>query len=342
MVTSDAYPPPPAWAAAAGGKAAVARAIASPWTLEDPERAFVAAHAETPDDQPGEGNYAGLGVTFPHTITSARALRATPVGDHLLLALAREAVRAAAAEARPLLLAISLSSHDYVAHTFGPHSWEEWSELWRLDRELASFFAFLDGVYGHDGWAAMLTGDHGSTALPELAGKANDPWCARPAAELTRWQRTCGPRRRLDQPALVAAIEAALAQVLGAGGPWVDGIADPLIFFSANGRALAPEPRRRAVAELRERLKEWGSSTSSTHARPRPAPAHRRARRSPTWSAARSPPAKRATCTWSSAKASSSIPATRPGTARATGHRTCTTAPCRCWCAGRTRLLPAW
>lgn len=260
MVTSDVYPPPPAWAGAAGGKAAVARAIATPWTLEGAERAFVAAHAETPDDQPGEGDYAGLGVTFPHEIASAKAMRATPVGDHLLLALAREAVRAASAEARPLLLAISLSSHDYVAHTFGPHSWEEWSELWRLDRELASFFTFLDGVHGKDGWAALLTGDHGSVALPELAAKpqGKNPWCARPEAELERWQRKCGPRQRLEQPELLATIETSMSQVLGAGGPWVDGIADPLIFLSAKGRALAPEHRKRAIADIREQLKGWG------------------------------------------------------------------------------------
>jgi hypothetical protein len=256
MATSTAYPAPPAWAGPVAGKAAIAQAIATPWALADDERAFVAAHAETPDDQPGEGDYAGLGTTFPHPIPSAKAMRATPVGDHLLLALAREAVRGAVAEQRPLLLAVSLSAHDYVAHAFGPHSWEAWSELWRLDRELAAFFAFLDGVYGSDGWTVVLAADHGSIGLPELSDKPGDPWCAQP--EVKRWERQCGPRRRLLQPEIMATIDTSMAQVLGTSAGWLDGISDPLVFLSAKGRALAPEFRKRVLADIKQQVKRWG------------------------------------------------------------------------------------
>jgi hypothetical protein len=253
MVTSSAFPAPPAWAGPVGGKAAIAKAIATPWALAPEEQAFVAAHAETPDAQAGEGDYAGLRVKLPHRIPSAKAMRATPVGDHLLLALAREAVRAAAAERRPLLLALSLSSHDYVAHAFGPHSYEAWSELWRLDRELGELFAFLDDVYTKDEWAVLLSADHGSMALPELAGTPKDPWCTRPAAELARWQRSCGPRQRLAQPQLAVSIDGAISQAAGESWRrWVDGIADPLVFLNAEGRALAPDVRKRALAGIKE------------------------------------------------------------------------------------------
>jgi len=246
MASSTAFPAPPMWARAAGGRAALARAAVGGWTLTADEAAFVRQHAETPDDQPGEGDYAGLGVTFPHAIGSAKALRATPAGDRVLFALAEAALRATASDGRPLLLALSLSSNDYVAHVFGPHSWEAWDELLRLDGALADFLTFLDDTFGVDGYAVMLTADHGSAALPELAASKPDPWCARPAQEHARWQLPCdGARRRLEQPEIVAVLERAFAETLGPG-PWIDGLADPLVFLSARGRALDGAARLRA------------------------------------------------------------------------------------------------
>ncbi|HTA19983.1 MAG TPA: alkaline phosphatase family protein, partial [Polyangia bacterium] len=233
MVSSTAFAAPPTWARRGGGRAALARVAAAGWALTADEAAFIHLHAETPDDQPGEGDYAGLGVTFPHAIGSAKALRATPGGDRLLFALAEDGLRATASEGRPLLLALSLSSNDYVAHVFGPHSWEAWDELLRLDRALANFLTFLDGTFGVDGYAVMLTADHGSAALPELAAAKPDPWCARPAEERARWQFPCdGGRRRLEQPQNLAALERAFGETLGPG-PWIEGLADPLVFLSS-------------------------------------------------------------------------------------------------------------
>ena len=202
----------PAWAARPGDGAAVRAAMARPWDVAD--RAWIAAHAETGDDAPGEGDYLGLGKTFPHAPASAKALRATPMGDDLLFALADAAATEMAPRVRagsggqPFLLAVSLSSHDYVAHVFGPHSWEAWDELARLDRGLARFLARLDELFGTDGYAVMLTADHGSNALPELARAAPSPWCrtaptSPPEAKgagpsrSDHWERTCGPRQRL-------------------------------------------------------------------------------------------------------------------------------------------------
>jgi hypothetical protein len=258
MVSSTAFPAPPRWARDAGGRAAIARAAAGGWALTPDESAFIAAHAETPDAQPGEGDYAGLGVTFPHAIGAAKALRATPAGDRVLFALAEDALRATAREGRPSLLALSLSSNDYVAHVFGPHSWEAWDELLRLDGALADFLTFLDGTFGVDGYAVMLTADHGSAALPELALAKRDPWCARPAAERARWQLPCGgPRRRLEQPEIVAALERAFTKTLGPG-PWLDGLADPLVFLSSRGRALTDADRLRAMRAAQAALEPLG------------------------------------------------------------------------------------
>jgi arylsulfatase A-like enzyme len=257
MVTSTAFPPPPAWARRDGGRGALSAAMASPWALDEAEGRFVAAHAQTPDAQVGEGDYAGLGATFPHPIRSAKALRATPAGDELLLALARDAVAALPTDESRLLLALSLSSHDYVAHVFGPHSWEEWDELLRLDRGLAELLAFFDRKFGPDGYDVILTADHGSVALPEVAAANPGPWCARPA-DVARWQRTCAGQRLLP-PAVAAALEGAYVAAFGPG-PWVMGLADPLVFFSAKGAALAPNDRARAVAIAKQTLGPLGVS----------------------------------------------------------------------------------
>ena len=260
FVTSTAvatqFPP---WAARRADRAAVEAAMARPWQVGDP--AWVAAHAETADDGAGESDYLGLGKTFPHVATSAKALRGTPAGDALLFDLAEASVTemAPTLDGRSFLLALSLSSHDYVAHLFGPHSWEAWDELARLDEALARFLGRLDQLLGSDAYAVMLTGDHGSNALPELSRTAPSPWCrgAEKGGRADHWQRSCGPRQRLSQSELTTALEARLDEVLGReGGPWVVGISDPLLYLTPQARALPPARRQiliRAVTEVLER-----------------------------------------------------------------------------------------
>jgi hypothetical protein len=249
----------PAWAAKAGGPSAVHAAMAAPWQLGD--RAWVETHAQTPDDGPGESSYKGLGRTFPHPIESAKALRMTPGGDALLFGLAEAAAAELAAHGGGGLLALSLSSNDYIAHLFGPHSWEAWDELARLDRGLAAFLTRLDAIFGADGYALMLTADHGSNALPEVARAAPSPWCPAAGGRPDRWQRSCGPRRRLLQAEVVTALEEALDRKLGrqggrVAGPLVAGIAEPLLFLTPRARALGPADRRILVREATRVLEQ--------------------------------------------------------------------------------------
>ncbi|HXI56099.1 MAG TPA: alkaline phosphatase family protein [Polyangia bacterium] len=266
FVTSTAFATEaPAWLGAAGGRAAVAAAMTAGWFLSDDGRAWIAAHAATADAQRGEGDYGKLGTVFPHAIGSAKALRATPAGDRLLFGLARAALPRVAADHRPALLALSLSAHDYVAHVFGPDSWEAWDELRQLDRQLATFLAALDDAVGPGGYAVMLTGDHGGSPLPELAGTPADPWCRPDAGAVAvsgapdRWERPCGPRRRLITGDLVATLESALAQAFGAG-PWLagGGIAVPLIFLGARARALDAGNQTRLLSVVKQALAPLG------------------------------------------------------------------------------------
>jgi hypothetical protein len=233
----------PAWALPACGPDFLRGQLARVW--EPLDRAFVAAHALTPDAQPGESDLDGFGVAFPHALAHAadpaRAFRGSPFADEALLTLALAAVDARD-RAQPMLLMVSLSANDYVGHLFGPDSWEAWDELLRLDAALGRFFAGLDQRLGRDGWSALLSGDHGTTTLPEAAALAR-PWCVGPDRERAdRWQRSCAPPGRVLPDELAEALQKVAEKALGPGD-WVAGIADPYVYLAPPARALAPAAR---------------------------------------------------------------------------------------------------
>jgi predicted AlkP superfamily pyrophosphatase or phosphodiesterase len=264
FVTSTAFPTPPPWAAALADGAAVSTARAGGWSLDAADGRFVAEHAETADDQAGEGDLGGLGRVFPHAVPSAKAMRATPIGDRVLFALARAALDEIRAGTRrpPALLALSLSSNDYVEHVFGPQSWEAWAELLELDRRLATLLTDADRAVGPDGYAVLLTSDHGGGALPEVAPEIAGVACRTPGATedapaADRWERPCEPRRRLAPTKIVTRLEEALDAELGPG-PWVRGFAEPLIYLTPRGRGLAGAERARLVRAARTLLLPLG------------------------------------------------------------------------------------
>ena len=235
FVTSTAYGTAlPAWARGLADRRAVARARSGTW--EPVDAAWLAAHAATPDQQAGEVDYNGLAVAFPHRAggeQADKAFRATPFADQVVLALARAAIDVAPRD-QPVLLALSMSAHDYVGHVFGPDSWEAWDELRRLDAALGELMRHLDGAFGAEGWSMMLSSDHGVAPIPEAP-------CRVQAGD--RWQRTCGPDvcHRLLRKPLTGRLEKVAAAALSGGGPWVAGVVEPFIVLSEAARALPPE-----------------------------------------------------------------------------------------------------
>jgi arylsulfatase A-like enzyme len=229
-------------------------APAQSWELLD--ASFVRANAASPDAEPGEGDVAGLGTTFPHPAPkpeiAASAFRISPRADEVLLEIALAAVDRRSATGRtgaPALIAVSLSTNDYVGHVFGPDSFEAWDELRHLDAALARFFAALDEKLGADGWAAILSADHGVATLPEVsraAAIAAD--CRRPETP-TRPRRSCAAGSRLFADALHAAAARAAATALGAGD-WIQGVADPYVVYTAAARRLDSERRARLDAAV--------------------------------------------------------------------------------------------
>jgi hypothetical protein len=246
FVTSTAFSPKfPSWARFMDDDA-LAALRKDPWTLLDP--AFVASHAKQPDAQPGESEIFGFGSTFPHSFSSCRfppiAFRASPRGDDALFALASAAIEARDI-AQPMMLALSLSSYDYIGHFFGPDSWEAWDELLRLDRSLGEFFALLDRKVGADSWSAVLSGDHGGPPLPEAPDAAR-PWCAK-GEDSDFWQRPCRHAGRIFPDALRDALEQAADKALGRG-EWILGVASPYVFYTHSAAEL-PADRRKKLDE---------------------------------------------------------------------------------------------
>ncbi len=256
FVTSTAFAQAmPAWATPAGTTAAVTALRAAPWALANDN--WVQEHAASSDDNPGEGDLDGWGTTFPHDFTRSRrpggALRASPMGDVAVLDLAAAAVTGARAPGRPMLLAVSLSSNDYVGHLFGPDSWEAWDQLRRLDASLARFFDRLDAAVGPRGWALVLSADHGIVTLPEAPREAR-PWCT-PAAPADHWARPCGPLTRLDPDAIARELQEAAVAAVGAGA-WVRGVADPYVYLTPEATQLPAERRAQLLAALEARAQQ--------------------------------------------------------------------------------------
>jgi len=64
------------------------------------------------------------------------------------------------------LLAVSISTTDYIGHKFGPNSVEIEDLYYRLDKEIATFLKFLDKQVGKGEYLVFLTADHGAPEIP--------------------------------------------------------------------------------------------------------------------------------------------------------------------------------
>lgn len=121
-------------------------------------------------------------LRFPFSYTSKSGkpdaeyygkLPLSPYLDELTLDFARAAIEGEKLGQNPAgvpdVLGISLSSHDYVNHDFGPESRMSHDHLQRLDRLLANFFTYLDKRIGLDNTVVVFTADHGFPNVPEFS-----------------------------------------------------------------------------------------------------------------------------------------------------------------------------
>lgn len=129
-----------------------------------------------PDNNKHEGAFSGMATpTFPvkTSVLGAKGsglIRTTPYGNSLTLDLAKAAVEneQLGKNTATDFLAVSLSSTDYIGHQFGPNSVEIEDTYLRLDKDLASFFTYLDEKVGKGNYTVFLTADHGAAHNPNF------------------------------------------------------------------------------------------------------------------------------------------------------------------------------
>ena len=166
----------PAWVTAFNAAKPADAFFGKTWAALLPEASYARS---VPDGQAWQSN-AGNGNKLPAVIGSNMDgpgplfygnLLATPFGDELTLAFARAAIEGEQLGRRGKtdILVVSLSSHDYVNHAFGPESRISHDHLLRLDLYLQGFFQYLDAQVGAGNYLAMLTADHGFADTPEWA-----------------------------------------------------------------------------------------------------------------------------------------------------------------------------
>ena len=159
----------PSWLTGWNERGAVAKLAGRRWTLLLPDSAYA-----EPDSLPFEQG--GRDVIFPHRVPDDpdKAMRQAlgfPWMDSLTLDVALQGTQSLQLGRRrgTDVLAISLSTTDYVGHEFGPDSRELHDQLLRLDQTLGWFLDSLTTLLKGQAPLVIMTGDHGVTSFPEDA-----------------------------------------------------------------------------------------------------------------------------------------------------------------------------
>ncbi|ANH70796.1 hypothetical protein ABE85_21360 [Mitsuaria sp. 7] len=166
----------PAWVDAFNAAKPADKFFGKTWTPMLPEAAYARS---VPDGQPWQAN-SGNGNRLPAVLGAGMDgpgprfygnILPSPFGDELTLAFAKAAVEGEqlGTDDQPDLLSVSLSSHDYINHAFGPESRLSHDHFLHLDAYLQDWFKYLDAKVGRDNYVAVLTADHGFTDTPEWA-----------------------------------------------------------------------------------------------------------------------------------------------------------------------------
>ena len=158
----------PAWVKSYNDTKPAEKYLKQDWNTLYPINTYVQSE---PDNSPKhEGKFAGTDApTFPIKTSelykgNAGMVRSTPYGNSMTLDLAKAAIdnEKMGAGAVTDFLAVSLSSTDYVGHQFGPNSVEIEDTYLRLDKDLATFFTYLDAKLGKGNYSVFLSADHGA------------------------------------------------------------------------------------------------------------------------------------------------------------------------------------
>lgn len=161
----------PAWVIDFNAKDLPALYMSKDWHTVMPRDKYTLS---TADDKPYEGSIMGeKGVTFPHKLSAIgaekyEAFKTTPFANTFTFDFAKAAIENEHLGNNSVtdFLAVSISSTDYIGHTFGPNSVEVEDTYLRLDKDIAGFLQWLDNRFGKGNYLIFLTADHGVAHIP--------------------------------------------------------------------------------------------------------------------------------------------------------------------------------
>jgi predicted AlkP superfamily pyrophosphatase or phosphodiesterase len=127
----------------------------------------------TKDEQSYESKYKNNpSSSLPYRLdtlgSNYAVIPATPYGNSMTFDIAKAAIEnhELGKDEVTDILALSLSSPDYIGHQFGPNSIEIEDTYLRLDIELSDFLIYLDKKIGKDKYTVFLSSDHGVAHIP--------------------------------------------------------------------------------------------------------------------------------------------------------------------------------
>ena len=128
-------------------------------------------------DQSAQGAKAFLYSLKQYAGKNYEVISATPYGNTFTIEMAKTALIAEQLGKDSItdFLAVSLSSPDYIGHSFGPNSIETEDNYLRLDKDLGDFLNFLDEKVGPGQYLVFLTADHGTAHVPGFLKQHNIP-----------------------------------------------------------------------------------------------------------------------------------------------------------------------
>lgn len=171
----------PAWVNQFNAKDAAGTYMSQDWNTLLPMGKY---DLSTADDKPYENTIKGeKTVTFPHRLSAIPAadkyesFKTTPFANSFTFDFAKAAIENESLGKNSVtdFLTVSISSTDYVGHTFGPNSVEIEDTYLRLDNDIAGFLQYLDTKIGKGNYLLFLTADHGVAHIPGFLAEYKIP-----------------------------------------------------------------------------------------------------------------------------------------------------------------------
>lgn len=161
----------PEWVKKQNEKSMPDEAMSKDWNLLLPVNKYVQS---TEDKEEYEGIIPGEKLaTFPHRLSKItegkyESFKFTPASISYTFDMAKAAIKNEKLGGGNLtdMITVSISTTDYVGHTFGPNSIEAEDTYLRLDRDIADFLNYLDSAIGKGKYLLFLTADHGVEHVP--------------------------------------------------------------------------------------------------------------------------------------------------------------------------------